>query len=428
MKISIRDIGVVHEADIKLDGLTVIAGANGVGKSAIGKAMYSLYKWYDSLITTITPSLKENVHSLLLELANLYSESQIDIKPFQEYLAIEEVLTYKKIHDYISHNSNLGIPKAIELIESYQIKHDTAINPETIKEGFKTVIQKMFGGNIVNNLSTDNKGSLRVSWPNGSTNIKFSGKELIDIDDQPLYPGKYVTLIDSLSSISLFQYVKENLAFQNSQNALLPNQIHDLVQKISESSYSPNYNQPISKKIQEVIQGQLVIENDQLLFKDNENNNHPIQNIASGIKSFGLIQLLLAGGKIHKDSLLIIDEPEVHLHPAWQIKYAEVLVALAKEEIPILLTSHSSTFIEAIKVYSKNEGIEKITHFYMGEMTEKGSIFKNVTESLEPIYKAFAAPSLELMLERSRGKYKRQEEKADMIQEKQIPYNKEQDD
>jgi predicted ATP-dependent endonuclease of OLD family len=73
-----------------------------------------------------------------------------------------------------------------------------------------------------------------------------------------------------------------------------------------------------------------------------------------GIKGFGLIQLLLKNNQLNSRTLLIIDEPEIHLHPNWQVLYAEILVLLSKKlEIPILLTSHSPYFIEALKLFRK---------------------------------------------------------------------------
>jgi predicted ATP-dependent endonuclease of OLD family len=79
-----------------------------------------------------------------------------------------------------------------------------------------------------------------------------------------------------------------------------------------------------------------------------------------GIKGFGLIQLLLKNNQLNSRTLLIIDEPEIHLHPNWQVLYAEILVLLSKKlEIPILLTSHSPYFIEALKLFLKNMNLKK---------------------------------------------------------------------
>lgn len=44
MKLKIRNINKIKSADIKLDGLTVIAGANSSGKSTVGKLLFSMIK------------------------------------------------------------------------------------------------------------------------------------------------------------------------------------------------------------------------------------------------------------------------------------------------------------------------------------------------------------------------------------------------
>ena len=44
MKLQIKNIGMIKEATIKLDGLTVIAGENDSGKSTIGKSLVTLLK------------------------------------------------------------------------------------------------------------------------------------------------------------------------------------------------------------------------------------------------------------------------------------------------------------------------------------------------------------------------------------------------
>jgi len=49
---------------------------------------------------------------------------------------------------------------------------------------------------------------------------------------------------------------------------------------------------------------------------------------------------------------LILDEPEIHLHPEWQMVYAEAIVQMQKEfELTVLITSHSSAFVRAIECY-----------------------------------------------------------------------------
>jgi len=42
MRLNINNIGIIKEADIALNGLTVIAGKNDSGKSTVSKVLYSM--------------------------------------------------------------------------------------------------------------------------------------------------------------------------------------------------------------------------------------------------------------------------------------------------------------------------------------------------------------------------------------------------
>lgn len=41
MRFQIRNIGAIGTADIEIDGITIIAGENNVGKSTVGKSLYA---------------------------------------------------------------------------------------------------------------------------------------------------------------------------------------------------------------------------------------------------------------------------------------------------------------------------------------------------------------------------------------------------
>ena len=94
-------------------------------------------------------------------------------------------------------------------------------------------------------------------------------------------------------------------------------------------------------------------------------------NTASGVKQIGILQLLLANRKLKPGSFLIIDEPEVNLHPEWQFKFAEILVLLVKElNITIYVNTHSPMFIEAIEVFSDFYDLKDDTYYYLTKFKE----------------------------------------------------------
>lgn len=44
MEITLKNIGIIENSTIKIDGLTVIAGYNNSGKTTIGKVAYSIFE------------------------------------------------------------------------------------------------------------------------------------------------------------------------------------------------------------------------------------------------------------------------------------------------------------------------------------------------------------------------------------------------
>lgn len=49
MNLKIKDFGVIKNADIKVDGITVITGNNNTGKSTIGKLFFSYFNSFHDM-------------------------------------------------------------------------------------------------------------------------------------------------------------------------------------------------------------------------------------------------------------------------------------------------------------------------------------------------------------------------------------------
>ena len=121
-----------------------------------------------------------------------------------------------------------------------------------------------------------------------------------------------------------------------------------------------------------------------------------MKNTASGIKQIGIIQMLLNTRKLRENCFLIIDEPEVNLHPEWQIKYAKILILLAKKlNITLYLNTHSPLFIEAIRTYAETYNLLDETNFYLtGDSETKGKFdIEHIdTDDLNIIYSTLGRP------------------------------------
>jgi predicted ATPase len=193
----------------------------------------------------------------------------------------------------------------------------------------------------------------------------------------------------------------------------VPLHTKDLMTKLENAHYFANPMLPkgdpkivaIQQKITEIINGEFVFDPKDKEFafakKTDKKNSANIKavNTASGVKSFGLIQMLLQTGILDERSLVVIDEPETHLHPKWQLEYAKILIELVKSDISVLVTSHSPYFIQALKVYSERENLKDKTNFYLSERNEKTGFvtINNVTKDLNQLFTKLAAPLKDLL-------------------------------
>jgi len=119
----------------------------------------------------------------------------------------------------------------------------------------------------------------------------------------------------------------------------------------------------------------------------------PIDECATGIKSLSLLDFLYTRGCLNNKTLLVIDEPEAHLHPQWILEYAKILVRLNRRlGVRLLITTHSPDMLNAIRRVANVEEVADL-HFYLAD--EVSSILKydfnylDLGRNVEPIFAKF---------------------------------------
>ena len=107
--------------------------------------------------------------------------------------------------------------------------------------------------------------------------------------------------------------------------------------------------------------------------------------VSEGFGSNALIQLLLELIAAKKESTVLIEEPEIHLHPKAQAELAEVLAENAKaEDKQIIMTTHSEHLVERLLLLVA-EGILSADDLaiYSFSKDEKGECFAAEIEVTE---------------------------------------------
>ena len=87
---------------------------------------------------------------------------------------------------------------------------------------------------------------------------------------------------------------------------------------------------------------------------------HKLDRLSSGEKN--LVQLFLRiGAHATRNTIILIDEPEVHLHPNWQKRLMKQLREFAKEHqgVTIIVATHSLEMLRAFGFEHKEKGIRK---------------------------------------------------------------------
>ena len=147
--------------------------------------------------------------------------------------------------------------------------------------------------------------------------------------------------------------------------------------------------------MQSIVDGEIIFSQDEEFYLKNSNFNEPIvfHNLSAGLKSFVILKMLIEKGCLKEKDVVILDEPEIHLHPQWQVAYAELIVLLQKHfDLSVIVTTHSPYFLDAINLFSCKYGIDDKVNYYLSSNVNDVVQMDLVTGNIDLIYKKMASP------------------------------------
>lgn len=425
----IQNYKAIKKAEININGITVLAGENGSGKSTLSRWLYYV----------INGAAKFD-----LILSKEYINYISDII-HQWNIIMRDITRNLYIQDLTNNNHSSYIKMAGEQLEQLLItdKFDSN-NIEEAKRIFSITLE-LFANQLKIFLNSDaltNRKNRILNFLNieKSTNDhsivveQYKTKQIRTIEKitEKLYKRLEQRSLNDLYQLISYQYkesdnppqnmdLKEDnvVLFENSHIANIYNLTNAIYvdtpmsitsndsdnvfwKELSEMMFHYPNNEisletkAIVKRVNNIIGGEVKLVdnlfNEELRYLSSDKSiDIELDKAATGIKTFSYIQRLLQNGYLTNKTLLLIDEPEAHLHPQWIVEYARLLIYIHKYlGTKIMIASHNPDMVAAIRSISEKENILECTHFYIAKKDMRGQYsYKDLGKNIEEIFESF---------------------------------------
>ena len=449
MKLEINNVGIINNATIVCDGLTVITGKNGSGKTTIAKSIASVFSLSNSrdgllhdcidyaqsklknayedivylfgrhsLFFDADGKLVKNNDILSLPICENIVFGRIRVNSVDELLALlesayNELIKHK---DWFSKaNKNVVSERAfryrhspsvedrynkcIELTKETIVYIDDYIKQSRyLYEKIKNQLVFSFNGQIVPKRPFKGDPTIKLSCKEGVVEYNHNSFKLSHIDslikDLSVFYIADACIIDDIDKPS-----KRAAANRKSDsidpsfaslNSHLLKSLYLNKNIIANNDASIQFSE-ILDIINSVWPHSLIKQRGITINSDNGLN---VANEASGAKIFIIIKTLLLNGLINKETLLFFDEPENHLHPEWQCTFAKLVILINKIiGTKIVCITHSQTMLLAFDVFSKMYQQNNCLRVYFGEKKDDGgTVFEDYTDDIQAAHRKLTDP------------------------------------
>ena len=407
MKLHIENFAKISSADILFDGFTVIAGKNNTGKSTLGKVLYVLFRSMSQLDRRIR---QDRIRSIVnafkkatdFKISNGQAEALLEGDVTAEDLYGELMRgapEYEKSIEAIfgaSHMlSAIGKQQLNSEIQQIQSTADSAIAARLTGKVLDCVFHHQF--TPLKGEKAPSKIALTVKGQTNSMTISDVGFEVIK-------PTSFVNRVQLVASPDVLSLINvRDIEVSEKYERAFDKYTLELAQSlVKKSSLSATEEEALQAKLKDVyteldhvIGGEFKLDRDNEFSLYEHGNDRPTkaENLSMGMKSFVLLRHMLQQGVLQDRDVLILDEPENHLHPTLQIVYAKILVLLQKKfDLTVLMTSHSAFFVNAVQRFCLRELQPGVAHFYLSKEDAEHPgfmTFEDRSAGTGPIFRGF---------------------------------------
>lgn len=429
MKLSIKNVGILSKVDLEINGITVIAGENDTGKSTISKSLYAIfngcYRLEERIINTKLKTIVDEVFEYLERsytpryipdyLREKYIEKERIVEVLQSKLNLEKENIKKLVNEIvknINEEKNFFYSEMLRRNDVDEIENDILLEDLTKKinkiiqmndEIINKLLEEEFIDEFnsqVNNVNSNESSQINMIIKNMNIGVEIiEGKATLKNTEDAKKIYSKIEYIDSISILDTLNRKSHhsNQLVKDLQSEKKPNLVNALE---VEEKIKGIFNKVTKRGIGELVFSKTLL-NTKVFYKSNDTNieSKPldIRNVSAGLKSFLIIKTLFEKGILEGNGVIILDEPEVHLHPEWQVLFAELIVLIQKEfNMHILLTTHSPYFLYAVELFTKKYEINGKCKFYFSEKKDEKANLIDVTDDIGIAFNSLTTPFFRL--------------------------------
>ena len=421
MKLTLKNIGKIGTASVEINGITVIAGENNTGKSTVGRALFAVFNSFCNVQKQIENERVDSVENLLdrmymnasarfARIANTADVARTIVAHIDEYRQIELPDMQKSIIDLLSQYDDGKIESLDEnMVADTVFRIKDVLNVSDV-DFLKSVLERKLDAEFneqVCNIFSEDDGEIQLQIKDAVITVSVENEGAVDIQN----PGNISLHTEVVYIDDPFVLDDLRVFYRRMPRASSDHRYHLRTKLFWPDSEANVFDEIIAKdklnsiyeKISSVCSGDVIRSKRSVTGYQRKGSDKVlnVRNLSTGLKTFVILKMLLTSGVIERNGTIILDEPENHLHPEWQLLFAELIVLIQKEfGVHVLLNTHSPYFLNAIEVYTVKYGVDDKCKYYLAFSKDDISNIEDVTDNIEAIYSKLARPLQDLENER----------------------------
>ncbi|MBI1748294.1 MAG: ATP-binding protein [Acidobacteria bacterium] len=378
MRLQIDNLGYIHRADICTRPLTIVCGKNNTGKTYLSYTIYGL-------LSFLQQSRPFQIEREVLDNLRQKGTAQLDLRKYAD----EKQLT--NVFQHISEQFTQHLNRVFSSPEGEFAAAQVTVTPNSFSPELSRPMKIDF--------QLSKKNTITVTKPEGATTADVV---LLNQDDAPPPPSHVLSVVinRALCGLVFGNYFKNPFVITSERTGIelfskeldirknvvidslvegkgkigdpfdlidkyisrYPIAIKDNIDYVRDhqrlrktNSFlvrSPDESEALFEAWGQIMGGKLSIIANQLIFVPKERVNRkqvrvPMYLGSSAIKSLVAFDLYLRH-IAQPDDMLMIDEPELNLHPDNQRRMARLLARLVNKGVNVFITTHSDYILKEI--------------------------------------------------------------------------------